>query len=813
MTDIADRIAAKARTFNVAPAILHCVYERGITDTGDVESSIARVNAFVLNGTKSRDADLTTYTATTININTARAELGLPPLAFAEESKAERAALAKKQLRDKHGKFIEMGGLVKWKSNLSGKWLSGEITAVEPSASGDGTGYATVKTKSLHNDKDISVKVAGNQLEVIEAKATLDPPGRAPTTPKTTRADWKEVSGAPSWHETSDGFSIQEKSDGSFNVKVPSDRAYKNYHGMPVEQRHSEESVNTFIDGYRDHVSNGAPRPLPELDTSKSIDVNGTKITAGDQITANGNKYTVTSVHSGATDSTPASIIGQSSDGQRVTISTQYAQITKDDTAPKLSNAYKTDGTPFDAAATPSTAVPDSAPTPTPVPAGVRTGEVQSKDLKAVPPTYEADTGKQFMLDKNGDKIYLGTRITLNNGKTGIVTSHALNGYVVNIKADDGKTYGGKVATATVVNSSTDTTPTPRAPTPVVPTPTPAPMVPRAAPPSTPTAPRAGTTDATGKPIAVGSQVTDAFGETGTVVGFTSSGAAVQVRMHKDGKVINRQSSKLKVSASPQGSTIAPRTPATPVSAKRDTSVPKPVSADDLNNTVSRIFADDFHSNKSVPQAVKDRIQGTYAYLDTKYHISVGRIGSISIDNAEALSRGDVMAYYRYAPGDPIGGELNFSEKHFSNETELDKRYKGMQRSSWFVASKADGVAGVATHEFGHHLDNQLAAKGVQDDLRAKIAEYLSPARGETRSRHENKRIIEQNKSKIAKELGIYASANDMELVAEAFVKYRYNDNPGDLAMIIGTFIDTYLGTKQPSTSTTDPVPVGDQSQ
>lgn len=103
--------------------------------------------------------------------NDVRMVLGLEPLpslvargGFADMTTAERSAKAKKQLRDKYGRFIEMGGHLNWK-DLNGNRRPGRFLGVNENGNvlvGD------PETKTIH-------EVAAEDVEAIQAKATIGP--------------------------------------------------------------------------------------------------------------------------------------------------------------------------------------------------------------------------------------------------------------------------------------------------------------------------------------------------------------------------------------------------------------------------------------------------------------------------------------------------------------------------------------------------------------------------------------------------------------------------------------------------------------
>lgn len=82
-------------------------------------------------------------------------------------SKAKRRALVALQLRDKNGRFIDMGKSVKWYSSKHKAVVSGTVE--------DGEGTRAIVRMSTGPEKGRLVHVEANQIEVIESKASLNP--------------------------------------------------------------------------------------------------------------------------------------------------------------------------------------------------------------------------------------------------------------------------------------------------------------------------------------------------------------------------------------------------------------------------------------------------------------------------------------------------------------------------------------------------------------------------------------------------------------------------------------------------------------
>lgn len=137
-------------------------------------------------------------------------------------SAAKRRALVALQLRDKHGRFIDMGKSVKWYSTKHKSVVSGTVE--------DGKGTQALVRMTTGPDKGRTVYVEANQIEVIESKATLNPDApkadapEAPTpveetaVPKyTDMADPQDKTGSyvPIISKTSDGNTYISAPEGS----------------------------------------------------------------------------------------------------------------------------------------------------------------------------------------------------------------------------------------------------------------------------------------------------------------------------------------------------------------------------------------------------------------------------------------------------------------------------------------------------------------------------------------------------------------------------------------------------------------------
>lgn len=103
-------------------------------------------------------------------------------------SKAKRQALVKLQLRDKDGKFIEMGGGVKWYSSRLKKVVAGTVVGTK----GENALVRLNKENPTHEPALVSVPAAS--ITAIEGKASLSPKGEgAPSADQTPEFEKPEA--------------------------------------------------------------------------------------------------------------------------------------------------------------------------------------------------------------------------------------------------------------------------------------------------------------------------------------------------------------------------------------------------------------------------------------------------------------------------------------------------------------------------------------------------------------------------------------------------------------------------------------------
>ena len=105
-------------------------------------------------------------------------------------STAKRRALVKLQLRDKNGRWIEMGGGVKWYSSKRKKVISGTVVGT----SGNSALVRLNKENPTHEPE--LVKVPAHNIEVVDAKASLKSKGaEAPSSDQTPEFEKPEAVG------------------------------------------------------------------------------------------------------------------------------------------------------------------------------------------------------------------------------------------------------------------------------------------------------------------------------------------------------------------------------------------------------------------------------------------------------------------------------------------------------------------------------------------------------------------------------------------------------------------------------------------
>lgn len=105
-------------------------------------------------------------------------------------SKAAKSARVKLQLRDKKGRWILMGGGVKWYSPALGKYMFGTAVDVTP----NGLAVVEVKNPNPNSDEKIfTINIPPSQLEKVKAKATIPTDTNDSVAPEISQSKTKVV--------------------------------------------------------------------------------------------------------------------------------------------------------------------------------------------------------------------------------------------------------------------------------------------------------------------------------------------------------------------------------------------------------------------------------------------------------------------------------------------------------------------------------------------------------------------------------------------------------------------------------------------
>lgn len=136
-------------------------------------------------------------------------------------SKAKRQALVKLQLRDKNGRWIEMGGGVKWYSSKRKKVIAGTVV-------GSQGNYALVRlNKENPTHEPALVKVKARSIQVVNSKGKISLPGKNAPADQTPEFEAPEAVGRvpqrdngsatklPNRSDNPDDYAISDTSDGN----------------------------------------------------------------------------------------------------------------------------------------------------------------------------------------------------------------------------------------------------------------------------------------------------------------------------------------------------------------------------------------------------------------------------------------------------------------------------------------------------------------------------------------------------------------------------------------------------------------------
>lgn len=175
-------------------------------------------------------------------------------------SKAAKSARVKQQLRDKNGRWIEMGGLVKYTNGSNS--FSGKVRDIDPDGMEEpGLVRVEVVTKT-HPDYGAILTVRPENLEAINEKAILDNPEPKPyEKPKDSISFDVPAPGTEDLFEKEFGKDFDKKVNSSsylyekfgkdgiaFKYSVE-DSAFKNFPGYTIDEQHAmEDYVNDYFE-------------------------------------------------------------------------------------------------------------------------------------------------------------------------------------------------------------------------------------------------------------------------------------------------------------------------------------------------------------------------------------------------------------------------------------------------------------------------------------------------------------------------------------------------------------------------------------
>jgi hypothetical protein len=156
----------------------------------------------------------------------------------------DKSALVAKQLRDKNGRWIEMGGLVKWYTSGIGETV-GKVL--------DTQNNDTVSVEiTSEADKGKTVTVPAGNLEAVKAKADLDVSAPASQVPNKSEEEEDNID------------SFYTKITSPYNV---TDSAFKNFSGYTAEE---EYALQSYVYDFQ-----GINQPLRAERSYKSSSHNG----------------------------------------------------------------------------------------------------------------------------------------------------------------------------------------------------------------------------------------------------------------------------------------------------------------------------------------------------------------------------------------------------------------------------------------------------------------------------------------------------------------------------------------------------------
>lgn len=331
---------------------------------------------------------------------------------------AERAANAKKQLRDKKGRWVEMGGGVKFM--LNGEWVSGNVTAIHPE-----TGNVTVELTSGKYKGKSATQHAKN-IETIPKKATLPEKGEAKAGPyKSSQGDSDSKADGPVWTSSKSPATEtppESTSDDSFDGVI-----------AEMDKHDLENNLLTLGDQYpADELGTSATHALDNID---KLSIHGDELTPEERIdAANELKSSLDDV-----DDKIDQVLNDEPAGEQSTL--LDVQNAVNPTKKALDTYIKNQQVKPKATATADEEAAPSSP------------ETPKTSAPAVPAgTIGTDSeGKKYVSDANGNPIYVGSTVTSKtDGLTGTVKTLEGNGNYVKVVGPDGKVKGRKISTLEV---------------------------------------------------------------------------------------------------------------------------------------------------------------------------------------------------------------------------------------------------------------------------------------------------------------------------------------------------------------------------
>ncbi|URN07043.1 hypothetical protein LUW74_29425 [Actinomadura madurae] len=211
----------------------------------------------------------------------------------------------------------------------------------------------------------------------------------------------------------------------------------------------------------------------------------------------------------------------------------------------------------------------------------------------------------------------------------------------------------------------------------------------------------------------------------------------------------------------------------------------------------------DFSSNPIDPATVRE-INNAVQRLGADYPSTMqglSHIGSQDFNQSLGPNNGDVLAYA--TPQDSSPG-IYISEEAFSDNAARAEDGAD-EEATGFTVPGGGSAEGVFTHEFGHHLAQQLLDNPqMLADLNRAVSNAIGVPYDATQP-HDA-----ATQQRVENALSTYGSNDSHEMMAEAFTEYRLAENPRALAQAIGQVMDRHLGANSTGAPAPDGSPGGD---